>query len=435
MKYSTLQALSKLFSSYKSIYSLRRLEDNLFLLILDFDEFYIDMTKGNSRVYTSKERLLGSPYNAPFDVALAKYCTRAKLLSSSLDGNNRILILSFLHQSQYKEQKLFLHFEFTGRYTNVILLDENHIVLEALRHIGENRSVRIVKPQKPLTPLSQPLTPPKIEKIENIKEVLEQEYSSLYTQKLENKRAVVLKSLEKKLALNQEILRSLPKIEELKCEGEKYSLWGSLILSNLHTLSYFHSPLTLSNYEGREVEIVFPEKIYSFSEGANYFFTQSKKTNKKIANLHLQVENLNSKIAFLHSQINFTKQTQDIEDLQIFSQKLQKSKEIKKDYESFFIDGFKVSVGKNAKENVKLLQDAKADDLWLHLLDIPSSHMIIHCGKKMPREEMIYKSAKILAGLNGVLDQRVVVDYTKRKFVKIIQGANVVYAKQKSLVL
>ena len=64
---------------------------------------------------------------------------------------------------------------------------------------------------------------------------------------------------------------------------------------------------------------------------------------------------------------------------------------------------------------------------------MPSSHMINHCGKKQPREEMIEKSAKILAGLNGVLNQGVVVDYTQRRFVKIIQGANVVYAKQKSL--
>lgn len=434
MKFSYLQAISELFSSYKTIFSLRRLEDNLFLLILDFDEFYIDMTKGNSRIYTSKERLLGSPYNAPFDVALSKYCSRAKLLSCSLDGRNRILVLEFLHQSQYKEQRLWVYFEFTGRHTNVILVDENNIVLEALRHIAENRSVRVIKPQKPFTLLPQPTTPPKSEeRVENIKEVLEQEYAKLYLQRLEQKRSVVLRALDKKLQALEELLGSLPKLEELKEEGEKYAMWGGLLLSYLHTLDYFRSPLILQNYEGEEVQIIFPPKIRSYSEGANYFFTQSKKINKKNANLHLQIENLNSKIHFLHSQIDFVKQTQDIEDLQIFSQKLQKSKEIKKEYESFFIDGFKVSIGKNAKENVKLLQDAKADDLWLHLLDIPSSHMIIHCGKKMPREEMIYKSAKILAGLNGVLNQRVVVDYTQRRFVKIIQGANVVYAKQKSL--
>lgn len=433
MKLSYLKALSELFSTYKSIFSLRRLEDNLFLLILDFDEYCLDMTKGSSKVFISKERILGSPYNAPFDVALSKYCSRAKLLSCSLDGNNRILIFSFLHQSQYKEQKLFLHFEFTGKHTNVILVDEQGVVLEALRHIAENRSVRVIKPQKPFTPLPQPSKIPNIEQVENIKEILEQEYTKLYANALEQKRAVVLRNLNKKLLNLQDLLHSLPKIEELQSEGERYSKYGSLILASLHTLSYFHTPLILKDYDGEEVSITFPSKIRSFSEGANYFFTQSKKINKKIANLHLQIENLHSKIEFLQSQISFATQTQDIEDLQIFSQKLQKSKEIKKDYESFFVDGFKVSVGKSEKENIKLLQDAKADDLWLHLQNIPSSHMIIHCGKKQPREEMIEKSAKILAGLNGFLNQGVVVDYTQRRFVKIIQGANVVYAKQKSL--
>lgn len=433
MKLSYLKAIAKLFSSYKSIFSLRRLEDNLFLLILDFDEYYLDMTKGNSKVFISKERILGSPYNAPFDVALSKYCSRAKLLSCSLDGNNRILIFSFLHTSQYKEQKFFLHFEFTGKHTNVILVDEEGVVLEALRHIAENRSVRVIKPQKPFAPLPQPSKIVDIEEEQNIKELLEQEYSLLYANALEQKRAVVLRNLNKKLLTLNELLLSLPKIEDLQSEGERCAKYGGLILSSLHTLKHFHSPLVLNDYEGERVEIEFPSKIYSFTQGANHFFAQSKKINKKIANLHLQLENLRSKIEFLHSQIAFCSQTQDIEDLQIFSQKLQKSKEIKKDYESFFIDGFKVSVGKNEKENIKLLQDAKADDLWLHLQSIPSSHMIIHCGKKQPREEMIEKCAKILVGLNGVLNQGVAVDYTKRRFVKITQGANVVYAKQKSL--
>lgn len=433
MKLSYLKAISELFSGYKSIFSLRRLEDNLLLLILDFDEYYLDKTKGNSRIFISKERILGSPYNAPFDVALSKYCSRAKLLSCSLDGFNRILILEFLHQSQYKEQKLCLHFEFTGKHTNVILIDAEGVVLEALRHISQNRSIRVIKPQKPFTPLPQPSKPTEIEKIANIKELLEREYSVLYANRLEQKRAVVLRNLQKKLSSIQEHLSSLPRIEDLQAESATYSQYGSLILSSLHTLKYFHSPLVLKDYQGQEVSITFPSKIRSFAEGANYFFALSKKLNKKIENLHIQIENLNSKIEFLHSQISFVKQSQDIEDLGIFSQKLQKSKEIKKEYESFFIDGVKVSVGKNEKENIKLLQDAKADDIWLHLQNIPSSHMIIHCGKKQPREEMIEKSAKILAGLNGGLNQGVLVDYTQRRFVKIIQGANVVYAKQKTL--
>lgn len=433
MKLSYLKAISELFSKYRSIYSLRRLDDNLFLLILDFDEYYLDMTKGNSTIFISKDRILGSPYNAPFDVALSKYCSRAKLISCSIDGSNRILILEFVHQSQYKEQKFFLHFEFTGKHTNVILVDCKGVVIEALRHIGENRSIRVIKPQKPFVPLPQPSKVWTTEKIENIAEILKEEYRLLYTNALEQKRSVVLRNLNKKLSTLQELLDSLPQIEDLQNQREKYSNFGSLILSSLHNLHYFSSPLSLSSHDGEQVEIEFPQKIRSYVEGANYFFTQSKKLAKKIANLHLQIENLRSKIEFLILQIAFASQTQDIEDLQIFSQKLQKNKEIKKEYESFFVDGFKVSMGKNAKENIKLLQDAKADDLWLHLQGIPSSHMIIHCGKKMPREEMIYKCAKILAGLSGGLNQGVLVDYTQRRFVKIIQGANVNYAKQKTL--
>ena len=106
-----------------------------------------------------------------------------------------------------------------------------------------------------------------------------------------------------------------------------------------------------------------------------------------------------------------------------------------KDIESFFIEGFKISVGRNAKENQRLLESAKADDLWFHIKDVPSAHLIIHCGKTMPTNAVIEKSVEILVGLYAVRKGGgdFVVDYTKRRFVKPAQNAQVTYAKHKSI--
>ena len=125
----------------------------------------------------------------------------------------------------------------------------------------------------------------------------------------------------------------------------------------------------------------------------------------------------------------------NLNDLQILDSHSQKENKNKtsKSFENFFIEGFKVSIGKNQRENIALLKEAKADDIWMHIRNIPSSHLIIHCGKNKIPEIILQKAAKILVGFLKSFNGNYEVDYTKRKFVKITQGANVTYAKEQTL--
>jgi predicted ribosome quality control (RQC) complex YloA/Tae2 family protein len=40
-----------------------------------------------------------------------------------------------------KKEINYIQFEFTGRYTNVIILDENFLIIEALHHINEKLNI------------------------------------------------------------------------------------------------------------------------------------------------------------------------------------------------------------------------------------------------------------------------------------------------------
>lgn len=436
MKLSRLLAIAQLFSSYQQIFSLRRVGDNLFCLVLDFDEYYLDMSKGNSDIFRVEHKIIGNAYQAPFDLALLKYSSRAKILKCSLDGFNRILVFELLYALAYKQERVFLYFEFTGRHTNVILVDEEQRVIESLRHISSTQSSRAIQPSKPFTLLPQPKIIPNfvVEEVEGLKQKLLQVYEVRNLNVLNEKKQILISSLQKKIDATQERLLLLPKQEELREEERKFLQWGNAILANLYQLSFFQSRNVLRDFDNKEIEVILPSKIYSYPQGVDYCFNQSKKAKRKLQNLIIQEQNLKDKIIFLQKKMEYIGAIQDVEELKLLMPKgAKKAKSIQKDYESFFIDGFKISMGKNAKENQKLLEDARADDLWLHLQSIPSSHMIIHCGKQSVREELIYKSAKILAGLNGFLDKNIVVDYTKRKFVRIVEGANVIYSKQKSL--
>ncbi len=55
-----------------------------------------------------------------------------------------------------------------------------------------------------------------------------------------------------------------------------------------------------------------------------------------------------------------------------------------------------IRVGENAEENSKLISDSKQTDLWFHLDNLPSCHVVISCNKKNPVSSiMIQYCAKL----------------------------------------
>jgi len=111
------------------------------------------MSRGRSELFWADNMLPVREYNAPFDSLLKKRFNGAKILDITLVDDDKIVRFDTALQGAYRFTKTSLQFEFTGRYTNVIILDENGVVLEALRHIDSDASFRIVQPGVVLKPL------------------------------------------------------------------------------------------------------------------------------------------------------------------------------------------------------------------------------------------------------------------------------------------
>ena len=47
-------------------------------------------------------------------------------------------------------------------------------------------------------------------------------------------------------------------------------------------------------------------------------------------------------------------------------------------------------IGTNAEENFKLIDESKEDDLWFHVHNHPSCHVVANITQKYPRDELIY---------------------------------------------
>ena len=99
---------------------------------------------------------------------------------------------------------------------------------------------------------------------------------------------------------------------------------------------------------------------------------------------------------------------------------------------------YEIYVGRNNIQNDHLtLKLAKNNDIWIHVKDMPGSHVIIHSqGQKIP-DDVINAGAMLAAYYSkGRLSTNVAVDYTLKKYVHKPNGAKpgmVIYESQTTI--
>lgn len=428
MKFALLARFAELLREHKSIHNIKRIADNLFKLECDFSTYYIDLSRASSTIFIAPLLLSIKRYQAPFDTSLEKYVTRANIVDSCVEEGNRILKITLENRGSYKSVRVVLQLEFTGRNTNMILLNEHGIVIDALRHIGADRSFREVKIGQILAPLPpcEIKEKPLEENLDTV-DLLVREYQKRTERELKERQDSSVMAISKRRERLLVVLGEMPNEASLESQALELKDNGTLLLANLYKIEQFKPILEL---DGRSIEL--PSQARSLSEAARIFFETSKKLAQKAKNLHIERESLEDKITFYNRQIALIKQAKSIEDVAILSPKRTqkiKTRDKKEEFESFFIEGFKISFGKNERENARLLESAKAEDTWLHVREFPASHMIIHSGKGKIPDAVSQKAAMILVGFVEALGGSYSVDFTKRKFVKIIDGAQVNYSK------
>ncbi len=440
MKLEELQAIAKyLKSRYKFIKKARRVENNTIELMFDEESLFFDMTRGQSVIYTAPSNRPSQDFNAPFDNILYQYLSHAKILDIYLPNNDRVLAFKIEPKSQYKKKIIELFFEFTGRYTNVILVDEDGRVIDALHHIDESKSHRVVKPNVELTAIpprqNQGSSNIKALSDDEVKELLEENGKRVISKKVSNLKAVKLRLIDKKIKKIKKELDKLPNSQELQEKANRYKNMANIILVNLHKISQYDKELKTYDFEGNEIVIPLPKDVKKnrFSE---YYFNLAKRSRSKAVNLYIEKENLQGKLKFYENIAQALSDAKDIYTLELLLPKRGRSKRKKeklKDAELYWIDGYKVYVGRNSKENQKILSLAKANDIWMHVRGIPSSHIIIRTDKQNLPDSLLQSAAKLCVDFSIKQPGNYEVDYTRRKFVKIQEGSNVEYDKYKTI--
>ncbi len=432
MKYFVLKEIVEfLRSNAQNIKYIKRIDNNT--IIIEFNNknvIYFDLTKGNSSIFKSHKNLLSKrDFNAPFDINLQKRFNNAKIENIELYNNDKVINIKVNSSSSYKKLTTILQMEFTGKHTNIIILDENRVVIEALRHIDEFASSRVVKVGVKLEEIPQQNFVFKEDIVDDIESYLYEIYEENELKNLENLKKQKIQQVSKKVKKIEDILNDLPKKEDLEKESQELYEKANLILSNLHNIKPYQKILETYDFKGNEVKIDLEEKS-SPSKFSNELFKKAKKAKQKASNIGLEKDNLIEKLEFLNRLINNIKVCTSVEECEFLFPKKEKNQiKTKKSQpcEIFFFDGYKILLGTSQRENIYLLENSKASDFWFHLKDRPSAHVIVQNAKKELPFSVIEQAAFLCVKFSVDYSGNYEIDYTQRRNVKIQSGCNVLY--------
>src|SRR5690625_734270 len=237
-----------------------------------------------------------------------------------------------------------------------------------------------------------------------------------------------------------------------KAEGaERHQKLGELLTAHMHLVSHGDKSVSVIDYYDPEQQTLTielnPNKTPS--ENAQGFFKtyQKLRTSKRI--IEKQIIKTKAEMTYLEQllqQIDVAREA-DIEEireelreegyLKKQTQGKRKNKTKKPVPEEYTAsDGTLILVGKNNKQNEYVTTKlAHRDEIWLHALDIPGSHVVVRA--KDPSEDTLLEAAILAAYFSKSQDSSSVpVDYTKIRHVKKPNGAKpgyVTYDNQKTL--
>jgi len=239
-----------------------------------------------------------------------------------------------------------------------------------------------------------------------------------------------IEKYERKLInLNNDLLDAL--------NSEIYRIKGELLYNNLNKINKGDTSISLLNYyDNSNLNIELDPSISPNKNASKYFQIYNKKKNAcKI--LPKQIDETKDEIEYynlLLAQIEFS----NIDDILGISNELNPKKTNKKNkikILTYKANNYTIYIGKNNEQNTYLTKIlAKPSDLWFHVKDMPSSHVILS-GEVS--EESIRCASMICAFYSKAkYSSSVPIIYTQVKYLKRIPNKRncfLTYSNEKTI--
>lgn len=240
----------------------------------------------------------------------------------------------------------------------------------------------------------------------------------VFEEKIFELKTKLKKSLKKDVCKLNKIILNKPDIKK----AEKYKLFGDLLIANMYNFNALEDTLTIEN------NVIPLDKTLSVSDNAQKYYQRYKKEKTAIEYSQKRIDEANKKLEYYESimfNIDNSADFQCLNEIQEEIAELENKKQTKKqnkpDIEKIEFKNWEIYIGKNNKQNDYLISKiASGEDLWFHVLNCPSSHIILKVkNNKVPTKEVLEYCAKLAKDNSKAKDSgKTSIIMTKRKNLK-----------------
>lgn len=380
---------------------------------------------------------------SPFVQALRSKLSDSSLISITKDKSERIVRLSFLLENEIERHHATLVVQLTGRSANLLLLDEDGRIVNALRPprgAGQQIGQRY-EPPPGQTKSAGEEEPLRKGEFATLSAAADEYFGRrAAAEKFSSQAKALLDSLRKQLTATARLEKNLEKDLETHGDPERHKRLGDLLLANLANAKREGNTVRLKDYYSDDTPEIQTEvdANVSLQDAAGQSFiryTKAKRAREEISTRLAQLAQTKTQLEKRKAELEDVITSGDQTSLDLITGKNDRVSVKKRRKESEKIsgvrryrssDGYEILVGRAARTNDQLtFRVARPNDLWLHAADYPGPHVVVRTQTRneIPQRTII-EAAQLAAKFSQAgNDSKVAVHYTQRKFLSKPKGA------------
>lgn len=270
---------------------------------------------------------------------------------------------------------------------------------------------------------------------------------------ISEKKKSLLKYVDSQIKKFKKIEKNI-KVDLKKNENfENYKNIGDILAANMHQIKYGMKKVTVFDFYNNQEITINLDPLLSPNDNLNFYYNKYNKGKRTISALNIRFSDIQDEIKYFEEIKMFIEKENDfigIEEIENelnlsdngnkIKNKIKLNKTKKRELLSFDYKGFQIFVGRNNKENEEIsFSKGQPNDIWMHIKDIPGSHvLILRNNQELPEDVLIYAANLACEYSKAKKGDKVTVDYCERKFVKKIKNSkpgNVTYTNFHSLLV
>ncbi|MFP4588599.1 MAG: Rqc2 family fibronectin-binding protein [Candidatus Bipolaricaulota bacterium] len=218
---------------------------------------------------------------------------------------------------------------------------------------------------------------------------------------------------------------------------EELKKTGDLILSNLSRLEKGQKTAELPDpYKDNERRKIELDPSLTPQENAEQYYTRYKKLKRGHEKMEKRLKQLNRQenhLRELEKTLKGLESEERLKDLKgrmkelgFWEEEDSSPEHQRRGPRVYNIEGYQLKVGKNSKQNDKLVREAAKGHLWFHVRDYPGAHAVLVTNGKPDQipSSVLRKAARIAAYHSKARkSDKVLVSYTQIKYVEKPKGA------------